>query len=135
MNTIGHYSIYVGREGNIMTKYLVTYTKQKIIFRKIKKESRPLTLVYDDLYRIDDEIAYRNHDTGDVIVVYPKGSQQPWGDGSYLDPEFTKVMIDSMKLSKGKINKLFDFNFDTIAIVIVAAIAVWAIASQLLGGM
>ena len=94
-----------------------------------------MTLVYDDLYRIDDKIAYRNRDTGDVIVVYPKGSQQPWGDGSYLDPEFTKVMIDSMKLSKGRINKLFDFNFDTIAIVIVAAIAVWAIASQLLGGM
>lgn len=91
MHTKQQYSIYVGREGNIMTKYLVTYTKQRMIFRKIKKETRPMTLVYDDFYCIDDKICWRNHETGDVLCIYPKGSQQPWGDGSYLDPEFSKV--------------------------------------------
>ena len=117
-----------------MTKYLVTASKSKVIFRKIKKMNRPLTLVYNRMYRIDDELFCCDRESTDSFVYYDVDEQQPYGYGDYLSPDFTKVLIDSMKLAKGKPNKIFDMNFQTILVIAVVAIVGLALISQMVMG-
>ena len=117
-----------------MTKFLVTASKSKVIFRKVTKANRPLALLYDKLYRIDDDLSYSNAESSDSLVYYDIDEQQPYGDGDYVDPEFTKVLIDSLKLGKGKIAKMIDWNFETIIAIGVVMIIAWSILNQMLGG-
>lgn len=118
-----------------MTRYLVTATKSKVLFRKITKVNRPLALVFDHLYRIDDDLSFSDVASTDSIIYYDLEEQQPWGNGDYLDPEFTKVMIDSLKMGKGKINRMFDLNFDRIAAIVMILVIAWAVVPQILGGL
>lgn len=116
-----------------MTKFLVTASKSKVIFRKITKTNRPLTLVYNRMYRIDDELFCCDRESTDSFVYYDIDEQQPYGYGEYLNPDFTKVLIDSMKLAKGKPGRLIDFNFQTIAVIGVVLIVGISLVSQFLG--
>lgn len=116
-----------------MTTFLVTLTKECVVFRKLKKGSRPLTVVNNRLYRVDDDLAWSDVSSETTLIPYDLDEQQPWGDGEYLDPEYTKVMIDSLKLGKGKVDKLSNWTFDKIASVVMLVIIVWAIGSQYLG--
>jgi hypothetical protein len=117
-----------------MTKYLVTMSKEKIIFRKITKVTRPIVQVYDKLYRVDDDLMIVNRTTGDTLIFYDANEQQPYGYGHYLDPEFTKALIDSMKLAKGKPAKLFDINGGTITAIVLLAVIGFALISQVVNG-
>ena len=117
-----------------MTKFLVTCTTENIVFRKVKKGSRPLTIVNDRLYRLDDDLTWRDTNSETAMVVYDLDEQQPWGDGTYVDPEFTKITIDSLKLGKGKVGRLTDFNMDKLVPIIMVMVIGWAILSQVLGG-
>lgn len=117
-----------------MPRFLVTVTKQRMVFRKITKNNRPLTILYERLYRIDDDLFYSDRASENSLVAYDLDEQQPYGDGQYLDPEFTKILIDSMKMGKGKINRLFDINWETITAILVVGVIAWAIISQYLEG-
>ena len=117
-----------------MTKYLVTLTKENAVFRKIKKGSRPMTIVNDRLYWIADSIAWSDAEASRSLIVYDLDEQQPWGNGEYLDPELTKVSIDSLKLGKGKVGRLSDFSLDKLVPIIMVVVIAWAILSQVLGG-
>jgi len=117
-----------------MTKYLVTINTENIVFRKVKKGSRPMAIVNDRFYRLDDEIAFKSFTSNVSLVVYDIDEQQPYGNGDYLDPEFTKVQIDSIKLGKGKVGKLSDLSFDKVAMLLMVVVTGWAILSQVLGG-
>lgn len=116
-----------------MTKYLVTVTQENIVFRKVKKGGRPMAIVNNRLYRLDDKISWSDSASDTSLVVYDLDQQQPYGDGSYLDPEFTKVMIDSLKLGKGKVSMLSDFSMDKAVPLIMVAVIAWAIISQMMG--
>lgn len=117
-----------------MTKYLVTCTQTLLVFRKVKSSGSPLAVVYSHLYRIDDKLFISDVESSDSFVPYDIEEQQPWGRGEYLDPEFTKVMIDSMKIAKGKPTKMFDINSDAIIGIIIAAVVGISVLSQLMGG-
>lgn len=116
-----------------MTKWLVTATKSKVIFRKITKSNRAIAVVYSRLYRTDDELFVSDHTSSDSFVYYDIDEQQPWGQGRWLDPDMTKVLIDSMKMSKGKPTKLFDMNMEAIMAVLVIGIVAFSFLSQYLG--
>lgn len=116
-----------------MTKYLVTASTQKVIFRKLGKVNRPIAMVYSRLYRIDDELCSSADDRPDSFVYYDLEEQQPYGHGDYLDPDFTKAMIDSMKISRGKPTKLFDMDLEKIMIVIVVGVVLFSMVSTYLG--
>ena len=116
-----------------MTKWLVTATKNKVIYRKIKKSNRAIAIVYNRLYRIDDDLFVADHTSTDSFVYYDIEEQQPWGQGRWLDPDMTKVLIDSMKMSKGKPTKLFDMNMEAIMAIMVIGIVAFSILSQYLG--
>ena len=115
-----------------MTRYHVTATKTKVIFRRVSKTARPIALVYDDLYRMDDNLFIPDGESKDAIVFYDSGEQQPWGRGEYLDPDFTKALIDSMKMSKQKPTRLFDMNIEAImAILIIGVVAFSALTTYM----
>lgn len=116
-----------------MTKYLVTCSTTRVIFRKIKTTGNPLAILYGSLYRIDDKLFSSNNESSDSFVMYDIGEQQPYGRGEYLDPEFTKVLIDSMKLAKGKATKMFDFNSEAVIMIIVVGIVGFSLLTQFLG--
>lgn len=116
-----------------MARYLVTATKSGVVFRKMKKGTRPMAIVNNRLYRVDDKLAWQDDRSNNSIIYYDIDEQQPYGDGSYLDPESTKIHIDSMKLGKGKVSTLTDFSMDKIITVVMIGVIIWAIASQYLG--
>lgn len=117
-----------------MTKYLVTCSQTRLVFRKVKSTGSPLAVVYSHLYRIDDKLFVSDVASPDSFIAYDIEEQQPWGRGEYLDPEFTKVMIDSMKISKGKPTKMFDINSEAIIGIVIAAVVGISLISQWMGG-
>lgn len=116
-----------------MTKFLATASRSKVIFRKVTKVNRPLVMVYSKMYRIDDDLFCADHESTDSFILYDLDEQQPYGHGKYLNPDFTKVLIDSMKLSGGKAGKLFDLNMELIIAVLVVGIVIFSFAAQYLG--
>lgn len=116
-----------------MTKWLVTATGTKVVFRKISKTNRALALVYSRLYRIDDDLFSVATDKPESFVLYDIEEQQPYGRGKWLNPDFTKILIDSMKNGKGRPTKLFDMNSEVIIAIVVAGVVLFSIASQYLG--
>lgn len=116
-----------------MTKFLATASRSKVVFRKITKTNRPLVMVYSRMYRIDDELFCADQESPDSFVLYDIDEQQPYGQGKYLNPDFTKVLIDSMKLSGGKAGKLFDLNMEVIIAILVVGIVAFSLISQYLG--
>lgn len=116
-----------------MTKFLTTCSQTRVIFRKVKTSGNPLAIVYGNLFRIDDSLFTSDIASSDSMVIYDVGEQQPYGRGEYLDPEFTKVTIDSMKLAKGKASKLIDFNSEAVIAVIIVGVVAFSVISQYLG--
>lgn len=115
-------------------KYLATASKTRVIFRKITKDNRPLAVVYDRLYRVDDDLCCTDIHKPNSFVLYDIEEQQPYGAGDYLDPELTKVLIGSMKLGRGKVNKMFDFNSEIVVAVIIAGAVLFSILQRVLSG-
>ena len=116
-----------------MTKWLVTATGSKVVFRKISKTNRSLAMVYSRLYRIDDDLFSVATDKPESFVLYDIEEQQPYGRGKWLNPDMTKIFIDSMKSGKGKPTKLFDLNIEVIMAILVVGVVIFSIASQYLG--
>ena len=117
-----------------MTKWLVTITRENVLFRKVSKSNRGLAIANERLYRIDDEVCFTSISSPDCIASYDIDEQQPWGNGKWIDPDRTKTLIDSLKLRQGKIHKNSDWNWNAISLVIVAVIVGWAILSQVMSG-
>lgn len=117
-----------------MTRYIATMTKEKVVFRKINKVNRSLTMLGSRLYRTDDALCIGDAEKADCFVLYDLDEQQPYGRGDWLDPDFTKALIDSLKLSKGKIDKPFDMSKGSIIGFIIAAVVGISILSTVLEG-
>lgn len=116
-----------------MTKWLVTASKNKVIFRKINKMNRAIALVNGHLYRIDDDLFCCDREASDSFVYYDIDEQQPYGKGRYLNPDMTKTLIGSMELANGKPTKLFDMNVQVITVIIVFLIVGISVVAQFLG--
>ena len=117
-----------------MPKYIATLTKSRVVFRKVTKNNRPMTIIYDRLYRIDESLFCSNLESNDSFVAYDIDEQQPWGHGEYLDPELTKAFIQSLQLGKGKLKKMFDFNMETAGAIIVIMVVAFALVNSLING-
>lgn len=114
-----------------MPKFIATATKETVVFRKVTKSNRPLTIIYNRLYRIDDSLCYADLESPNSFVLYDIEDQQPYGHGDYLDPELTKAMIQSLKLAKGRVKKMIDFNMETAGAIVVIMVVAFALLSSL----
>ena len=121
-----------------MTRYIATITKEKVVFRKINKINRSLTMVGSRLYRTDDALCVADAEKADCFVLYDLDEQQPYGRRAWLDPDFTKALIDSLKLGKGKIDKpMLDLSNGGLIGLVIAAVVGFSVIATLIekGGM
>jgi len=115
-------------------KYIATATNQRVVFRKITKFNRPLITIYERLYRIDEELFCSDVASNTSFVLYDLDDQQPYGYGDYLDPEMTRTLINSLRLRKGKIKNMMDFNFENIIMIMVVAFVGYSLLSSIITG-
>lgn len=84
-------------------KYLVRKECDRIKFYRIKKGPRQMVSVGGRLYRIEDSVMSKDILTDNAIIAYDIDDTQPWGAiPVMIDPDMTKVLIDSAKLSGTK---------------------------------
>lgn len=117
-----------------MTKFLVTETEENILFRKIGKSNRGMAIANCRFYNVESNMCFTSDTSGDSIAYYDIDEQQPWGDGKWLDPDLSKLYMDSLKMREGKIKKNDDLNWNKISLVIIVVIIGFTFLSQLLGG-
>jgi len=107
----------------------------------IKSGKRPIVGSMRRLFRVDDRIASRDSRTGDAVVLYNIDSSQPlMSSPEFLDPDMTKIMIDSGKLShprkKASIWSNLDDKFDKYVEIgmfaIIGVIVVYTLLGQVL---
>jgi len=91
-----------------MTKKLGIMTKSAIFFYSVRKTLKPIVEINNRIYRIDDELFLSQTDGPNSLLFYRMDSTQPLGPGEFLDPDETKLYIDSMKRSKKKPSKMTD---------------------------
>ncbi len=93
-----------------MERFLAIQTAHQVKFYKIGKSGRPLTVVRHRLFRTDESLMVSDRSGGTSFVLYDLEDTQPYGHGDYLDPDFTKTLIDSGKDGSGvRANKLDSF--------------------------
>lgn len=84
-------------------KYLVRKECDRIKFYKLKKGPRQMVSVGSRLYRIEDSAMSKDILTDQAIIIYDIDDTQPYGAVPVpIDPDMTKVYIDSAKLSGNK---------------------------------
>lgn len=92
------------------------------------KDSRPIVVCRNRLYRCDDTFCIPTKDGSRSIVPYRLDSTQPMGSGEYLDPDTTMAMLDLARGQHGKgTTRLADINPNTILYGIVALVVVYAL--------
>lgn len=88
------------------------------------------------LYRVDDKIMIKDRRSGDALAVYRIDDTQPLHpDGPLVDPDMTRVLIDSAKLSgnKKKIWASLDDITDSLIKIFIAVIIGGALLMTFLG--
>lgn len=116
-----------------MTRYIATLTREKAVFRKISKMNKALTIVGGRLYRTDDALCVKDAEKTDCFVLYDLDEQQPYGHGEWLDPDYTKALIDSLKLSKGRIDKPFDLPSSAVMLIVAGVVGISILSTVLVG--
>lgn len=84
-------------------KNLVRIECDKITFYKLKKGPRQMVSVASRLYRIDDNVMVKDVKTSNAYIFYEIDQTQPLHIlPVILDPDLTRVYIDSAKLAGNK---------------------------------
>lgn len=84
-------------------KYLCRLEKDRIKFYRFKRKSRQMVSVAYRLYRVDDRYMVKDTMSADCLAVYEIEGTQPFGPSpEYVDPDSTRVYIDSAKLAGNK---------------------------------
>lgn len=96
------------RKEKEMTKKLGIITSSVVTFYDIKKTLKPIVDINNRIYRIDDKLFMTQTDAANSYLLYEVESTQPKGNGEFLDPDQTKMYIDSMKCGKKKPSKMTD---------------------------
>ena len=107
-----------------MVKRLGILTKNVYSFYRLKKTVKPIGEIGSRMYRLDDALFISQSDAPNSILLYRQDSTQPLGYGEYLDPDMTKVFIDSLKRTKKKPSKFGDGFTINKAIPVIVIIAI-----------
>lgn len=84
-------------------KYLCRLECDRITVYPLKKGPRQMVSVASRLYRMDDRYMTKDYRTGDAMVFYDIDSTQPYmANAELVDPDMTRALIDSAKLSGSK---------------------------------
>lgn len=84
-------------------KHLVRLECDRIKIYRLKKGPRQMVSVTSRLYRMDDWIMIKDLRTGDAMAFYDIDDTQPWMvKPTLVDPDMTRALIDSAKLSGSK---------------------------------
>ena len=108
-----------------MTKRVGILTANILRFYRLKKTYKPIAEVNSRTYRIDDGLFIPQSDAPNAIMIYRMDSTQPLGYGEFLDPDMTKIYIDSMKRTNKKATS-FGFNWQTMFMAGAVVIAILA---------
>lgn len=96
----------------------------------LKKDTKPIVVVGNRLYRVDVALAKSTTNGRRTMNVYHKDSTQPMGHTEYLDPDITMAMLDAGGLRKKNTTVLPKFNIELIG----GAIAVLCVLYALIMG-
>ena len=120
-------------------RYLVIKQKQSIRFYKITKNQRPLTIVKNRIFRTDEKLMVPDNSGNFEMIAYDIDSTQPYNAFErFLDPDITKLYIDSMKLARNKpvnLDSSFDMIFKIVIGGIVGLVILWGVGQFILGMM
>lgn len=84
-------------------KYLCRLEKDRIKFYRLKKGPRQMVSVAGRLYRTDDRLMVKDTQSSDCLSIYEIEQTQPTlPSPHYVDPDSTRVYIDSAKLAGTK---------------------------------
>lgn len=84
-------------------KHLVRLECDRIKVFRLKKGPRQMVSVNSRLYRMDDKYMVKDLRTGDAMAFYDIDDTQPWMvKPTLVDPDETRALIDSAKLSGAK---------------------------------
>lgn len=84
-------------------KHLVRIECDRIKVYRLKKGPRQMVSVTSRLYRMDDKLMIKDLRTSDAMAFYDIDETQPWMvRPTLVDPDETRALIDSAKLSGSK---------------------------------
>lgn len=118
-------------------KWLIIIERDVITMRRMKSGPRPMVGAAGRLYRVDDGMMLGDIRSSDAIAIYPIDSTQPMtAAGEYVDPDMTKILIDSAKIA-GKKKSLWTNLDDVIGTLTKVLIAVVICGAMIMtiGGM
>lgn len=84
-------------------KYLALVECHRISFLKMKKKAKSMVTVDGGLYPNFDDLYVKDHESADAFRINRKESTQPVHVRPiFVDPDFIRALIQSMKLSGNK---------------------------------
>lgn len=94
-------------------------------FYTVKKTKRPMGEINEGFYRFDDKFFCTQSDAPNAIIIFRNGSTQPQGPGEFMDPDLSKIYIDSMKCAKKKTFKFGNITLNKILpFIVVGAVVI-----------
>lgn len=118
-----------------MTKYLCRLECDRVKFYKMKKGPRPMVTLNSRLYRIDDCIMVKDRRSPMCMAVYPIDSSQPMLPEPFLvDPDMTRVYIDSARIAGTKKSLWADLQTGKITELLGAVIVIGVLLYTFLSG-
>lgn len=121
-----------------MTKYLCRIEVDRIKMYRLKRGPRQMVSVSSRLYRTDDDYMMKDDRTDTAMAVYRIDSTQPrLPEAVMVDPDMTKVYIDSAKMAGTKKSIWATLDTSKITELLMAVMVVGIVAYSLLtrGGM
>lgn len=119
-----------------MPRYLVIRTKTELNFLKLGKNTRPLTMWKQRLFRTDERLMVPERSGKREFVMYDIDGTQPYGSGELLNPDETMALIDVAKTNKGKsVTKLDMLNQLDNKVYVYAIVGIVLVYALLTGGI
>ena len=119
-----------------MTRDLIILTKTSARRYILGKNTKPLTLVRNRLYRTDERFFIKSRTEADEIILYDVDETQPRGTTEYADPDETMAYIDIAKSNKrenvSRLDSLNSIKPGTLMALLVVGLVVF---SLLTGGV
>lgn len=121
---------------DIMTRYLVIRTQSELVWLRISKNARPLTLWKGRLFRTDERLMVRDKAGKNEVVLYDIDGIEPYGASIMVDPDETMALIDIAKTNKGRsVSKIDALNRLDSKVYMYAIVGIVLVYALLTGGI
>ena len=119
-----------------MTRYLVIRTQSELVWLRISKNARPLTLWKGRLFRTDERLMVRDKAGKNELVLYDIDGIEPYGASIKVDPDETMALIDIAKTNKGRsVSKIDALNRLDSKVYMYAIVGIVLVYALLTGGI